>query len=52
MRRILVIIMRSMSGLGYLSLVVFIVIYIFAIIGMDLFQDSYNQYYSTDEMPR
>jgi hypothetical protein len=52
MRKILVIIGRSVASLSYLSLVLFIVIYVFALIGLNVYSDSYSTYYSSTEMPR
>lgn len=44
--------MLSITRLGYLSLIVFIVVYIFAVVGLDTFQDEYENYYTEKEMPR
>ncbi len=52
MRKILIIVGHSISALSYLSLVLFIVIYVFALIGLNLFSESYTAYYSDAEMPR
>ena len=52
MRKILLIIGHSVAALSYLSLVLFIVIYVLALIGLDLFSTSYANFYSEEEMPR
>lgn len=53
MRMLLQIILSTLGALGHLTLILCIVIYIFAVIGMQLFRDSYspNKFYP-DEKPR
>ena len=52
MKKILLIMGNSVAALSYLSLVLFIVIYALALVGLNLFSSSYSQHYSSDDMPR
>ena len=53
MRRILAIMMSSLGALANLTLVLAIIIYIFAIIGMQLFSNAYTRdKFEPDEVPR
>jgi hypothetical protein len=52
MKKILSIMGNSVAALSYLSLILFIVIYALALVGLNLFSSSYSQHYSTEEMPR
>jgi hypothetical protein len=52
MRRIIEIVTKTIASLGYLSLVLFLVVYSFALIGMDLFQKDYLSYYNANTLPR
>lgn len=47
MRKILIIILRSLKSISYLSLVLFLVLYMFAIIGIDLFKTKYQEFYNS-----
>ena len=53
MKRILAIMVSSIGALANLTLVLGIIIYIFAIIGMQLFGDAYTKdKFEPDEVPR
>jgi hypothetical protein len=52
MKKILSIMGNSVAALSYLSLILFIVIYALALVGLNLFSSSYSQHYSSEEMPR
>ena len=53
MRVLLAIILRTLGALGNLTFVLGIVIYIFAVIGMQLFGDKYTEErFAPDEKPR
>jgi hypothetical protein len=51
MGKILAIVARSFASLGYLFLVLFLIVYVLALLGYNFFNDLYDQYYLTD-MPR
>eukprot|EP00050_Salpingoeca_kvevrii_P002109 m.186932 g.186932 ORF g.186932 m.186932 type:complete len:1593 (-) comp10537_c4_seq1:430-5208(-) len=52
MRLLVKIIGESISSLGYLILILCIIMYIFAVVGMQLFRDSYTDEAFGGEMPR
>ena len=53
MKALIDIIAESISGLVYLSIILGVVIYTLSVIGMNLFQNEYAEYYDTPEtMPR
>lgn len=49
MRRILTALGKSMSAIGYVGLMVLIYIYIFAVLGMKLFQPFYKKHFKSKQ---
>lgn len=52
MRLLLSIIMNTLGALGNLTLILLIVIYIFAVVGLQLFNDKYTEDKFGGELPR
>ena len=53
MRVLLAIVIKTLGAMGNLTFILVIVMYIFAVIGMQLFQDTYTQdKFAPDEKPR
>ncbi|XP_021360506.1 sodium channel protein 1 brain-like isoform X2 [Mizuhopecten yessoensis] len=52
LKLLLTIILSTLGALGYLTIVLVIVIYIFAVIGLQLFSDSYTEEIFGDDIPR
>ncbi|XP_060073623.1 sodium channel protein 1 brain-like [Ylistrum balloti] len=52
LKLLLTIILSTLGALGYLTIVLVIVIYIFAVIGLQLFSDSYTESVFGEEIPR
>ncbi|XP_063675163.1 sodium channel protein type 9 subunit alpha-like isoform X8 [Bolinopsis microptera] len=52
MKALIDIIAESISGLVYLSIILGVVIYTLSVIGMNLFQNEYSEYYNSETMPR
>ena len=44
MRILLTIIINTMGALGYLTIILFLIIYIFAVMGLQLFREDYENY--------
>ncbi|XP_069138424.1 sodium channel protein 1 brain-like isoform X2 [Argopecten irradians] len=52
LKLLLTIILSTLGALGYLTIVLVIVIYIFAVIGLQLFSESYTESVFGDDIPR
>ena len=52
MNRLFIIIGKTITSLGSLTFVLVIVLFIFAVVGTELFGESYIKYYGVDNMPR
>ena len=44
MRILLTIIINTLGALGYLTIILFLIIYIFAVMGLQLFREDYQKY--------
>ncbi|EDV26563.1 uncharacterized protein TRIADDRAFT_54699 [Trichoplax adhaerens] len=52
MRTLVRAIVRSLSAIFYVTLILFLVLYVFAVLGMKIFRQPYLNYYSTVNFPR